>query len=133
MPKIVLQLRRRAGIPRSRRQARVAPPVYQEEPLRIGSLMAPLAGAVVATVSVAVPPLDTVIFTGVVEPKLKLGGYWAPAGPEVTAAVSATLPAAPPLGVTVTVEVFPVVAPGVTVTAVPLRVKVAAGQVIAPG
>jgi hypothetical protein len=58
------------------------------------------------------------MFTGLVEPKLKVGGYWAPDGLEVMAAVSATLPMKPPAGVTVIVEVFPVVAPGATVTAV---------------
>jgi hypothetical protein len=39
------------------------------------------------------------------------------------AAVNATLPVKPPLGVTVIVEVFPVVAPGATVTGVPARAK----------
>jgi hypothetical protein len=41
----------------------------------------------------------------------------------VIAALSATLPVKPPLGVRVMVEVLPVAAPGVTVTAVPLTVK----------
>jgi hypothetical protein len=63
------------------------------------------------------------MLTGLVEPKLKVGRYWAPVGLEVTAAVSVTLPVKPPAGVTVIVEVFPVVAPGATVTAVPLIVK----------
>jgi hypothetical protein len=39
------------------------------------------------------------------------------------AAVIATLPVKPPLGVTVIVEVLPVVAPGATVTAAPPIVK----------
>jgi hypothetical protein len=71
----------------------------------------------------AVPEVTLVMLTGVVEPKLRVGGYWAPDGLDVTAAVSATLPVKPPLGVTVIVDVFPVVAPAVTVTDVPLIVK----------
>ena len=42
-------------------------------------------------VSVAVPAVGLVMSTGLVEPKLKVGGSCAPLGPEVTAAVSATL------------------------------------------
>jgi hypothetical protein len=86
---------------------------------------APVA-AEVETVRVAVPEFGPVIFTGLVEPKLKEGGYWAPVGLAVTAAVSTTLPVKPLTGVTVMVEVFPVVAPEFRVTAVPLRVKVGA-------
>jgi hypothetical protein len=74
-------------------------------------------------VSVAVPAVEPVMSTGLVEPKLNVGGASAPAGLEVTAAVSATLLVKPPDGVTVMVEVFPEVAPGVTVTAVPVIVK----------
>jgi hypothetical protein len=72
---------------------------------------------------VAVPAAVLAMLTGLVEPKLKVGGYWALVGLEVTVAVSVTLPVKPPAGVTVIVEVFPVVAPGETVTAVPLTVK----------
>jgi hypothetical protein len=78
-------------------------------------------------VRIAVPALVPVILTGLVEPKLKVGGYWALVGLEVTAAVSTTLPVKPPLGVTVIVEMFPLVAPGVTETAVPLTVKLGVG------
>jgi len=78
--------------------------------------------AVVEMVRVAVPAEVPVMFSGLVEPKLNVGGYTAPIGLEVTAAVRATLPVKPPAGVTVMVEVFPLVAPGVTVTAVPLTV-----------
>ena len=85
-----------------------------------------LVAAEVETVRVAVPGFEPVIFTGLVEPKLKEGGYWAPVGLAVTAAVSTTLPVKPLTGVTVMVEVFPVVAPEFRVTAVPLRVKVGA-------
>ena len=77
----------------------------------------------VVMVRVAVPAAVPAILTGLVEPKLKVGKYWAPAGLEVRAAVRATLPVKPPMGVTVMVDVFPVVAPGATVTAVPLIVK----------
>jgi len=86
--------------------------------------------AVVAMVSVAVPAVAPVMLTGVVEPKLRVGGYRAPGGLVVTAAVITTLPVKPPAGVTVMVEVFPVVAPGVTVTAGPLTVKLGVGAVI---
>jgi hypothetical protein len=78
----------------------------------------------VVTVSVAVPALVPVILTGVVDPKLSVGGI-----PVVglSAAVSATLPVKPFAGVTVIVDVFPVVAPGATVTAVPTTVKLVVG------
>jgi hypothetical protein len=54
---------------------------------------------------------------------VKAGRCWALDGLEVTAAVSATFPVKPPAGVTVMVELFPMVAPEETVTAVPLTVK----------
>ena len=41
----------------------------------------------------------------------------------MTEAVNATLPVKPPAGVTVIVDVFPLVAPETTLTAVPLSVK----------
>jgi hypothetical protein len=71
------------------------------------------------------------MFTVPVEPKLTVGGSTAPAGLEVTTAVRAKLPIKPPVGVTVTVEVFPLVAPGKTVTAVPLTVKLGGGRLMA--
>ena len=77
---------------------------------------------------IAVPIPAPVMLTGVIEPKLKVGGYCAPAGLEVMVAVSATLPVKPPLGVTVTVDVFPVVAAGMTETAVPVIEKALAGE-----
>jgi hypothetical protein len=77
-------------------------------------------------VRVAVAALLPVMVTGLVEPKLKVGGSMAPAGLEVMAAVSATLPVKPPTGITVMVEVFDVVAPGAMVTAVLVIVKVGA-------
>ena len=98
--------------------------------MRLGRTRAALVAAVVVIVSVAVPAEVPVMLTGLVGPKLKVGGYWAPAGLEVMAAVSATLPVKPPLGVTVIVEVFPVVAPGETVTAVPLTVNPGDGGIV---
>ena len=71
-------------------------------------------------VRVAVPAELPAIFSGLVAPKLNVGGYTAPVGLEVTTAVRTTTPAKPPDGVTVMVELFPVVAPGVTLTAEPL-------------
>jgi len=88
----------------------------------MGCASAVLVGAVVVMVSMAVPAAVPVMLTGLVAPKLSVGGFWAPAGP-VTTADSVTLPVKPPLGVTVIVEVLPVVAPALTDTAVPATVK----------
>ena len=123
-PSKVCHLRRRAGMPKSSKQASVAPPAaYQGTPGRLGWTSAALVAAVVVMVRVAVPAGVPVMLAGLVEPKLKEGRYWALAGLEVTEAVSATLPVKPPAGVTVMVDVFPEVAPGARVTAVPLTVK----------
>ena len=111
-------------MPKSNRQARAAPPAaYHGVQGRLGRTKAELVGAVVEMVRVAVPAVMPVMFTVPVEPKLNVGGYTAPVGLEVTAAARVTLPVKPPAGVTVTVEVFPLVAPGVTVTAVPAIAK----------
>ena len=64
-----------------------------------------------------------VMLTGLVEPKLSVGEYCVPVGLDVMVAVNATLPVKPPPGVTVIVDVFPVVDPGETETAVPLTVN----------
>jgi hypothetical protein len=80
-------------------------------------------------VRVAVPAAVPAMFTGLVEPKLSVGGSEAPEGLEVMLAVSETLPVNPPAGVTVTVEVFEVVAPGATDTVVPVTVKVGGAAV----
>jgi hypothetical protein len=85
--------------------------------MRLAEVQPP--AAVVEMVRVAVPAVAPVILTGLVEPKLSVGRFVALVGLEVTVAVSATLPVKPPAGVTVMVEVFPVVAPAVTETAVP--------------
>jgi hypothetical protein len=78
--------------------------------------------AVVVMVRVAVPDVVPVMLAGVVEPKLN-EGWIPPVGPEVIAAVSATLPVNPPTGVRVIVEVFPVAAPALVVIPVPAMVK----------
>lgn len=82
-----------------------------------------LLGAVVETVNVAVTAELPVTLTGFVEPKLNVGSSCAPEGAAVIAAESETLPVNPLLGVSVIVDVLPVVAPGDTVTAVPAIVK----------
>jgi len=82
--------------------------------------------AVVEMVRVAVPAAAPVMLTGVVVPKLKVGGSVPPLGLVVAVAVSATLPVNPSTGVSVMVEVFPVDAPAATVTAVPVIAKVPA-------
>jgi len=111
-------------MPKSSRHARVAPPVaYHGIPGRLGYAREALDAAVVETVRVAGTPVVPVMLTGLVEPKLNVGTYWAPAGLEVMAAASVTLPVKPPTGVTVMVVVFPEVAPGATETAGPLSVR----------
>ena len=84
----------------------------------------------VAMERVAVPAVGPVMLTGVVEPKLKVGAATAPDGLDVMAAVSATFPVNPTAGVKVIVEVFPAVAPGATVTAEPLTVKLGSGRLM---
>jgi hypothetical protein len=58
-----------------------------------------------------------------------VGGSVAPAGLEVTAQVTATVPVKPPLGVIVTVEVALIPA-DVTVAVVPLSVKTAGDAIV---
>ncbi len=114
-----------AGMPIPKIRAKAIRPVllapYQRTSGRKGYARAPLLGAVVEMlrVAVAAEPL-TVTALGL---KLNVGRSCAPAGLEVTAAVSVTLPVKPPIGVTIIVEVLPAVAPGLTDTAVPLTVK----------
>jgi hypothetical protein len=124
IPSIVRQARRRVGTPKSRIQANVAPPAaYQGTPRRFGYAKELVVAAVVVTVRVAVAVLAPLMLTGLVEPKLRVGGSCAPVGEEVTAAVNATLPVKPPRGFTLMVEVFPVAAPGATLTGVTVIVK----------
>jgi hypothetical protein len=86
--------------------------------------------AVVEMVRMAVPAVALVMLTGVVGTKLNVGEFCAPIGLDVRAAVNATLPVKPPPGVTVIIDVFPVVAPAEPVTAVPLTVKVGLTAVV---
>jgi hypothetical protein len=72
------------------------------------------------------------MLTGVVAPNVKVGASTALFGLEVNAAVSATLPVKPPAGVMVMVEVFPVVAPAVTVTPVPAIAKLGGVTAVSP-
>lgn len=121
------QLRRRAGMPRSTRKHRTAlPPEYHAmvRGLAVDAGQELVVVAVVEMVRVAVPAAAPVMLTGVVVPKLKVGGSVPPLGLVAAVAVSATLPVNPPVGVTVMVEVFPVVAPAATETAGPAMVKV---------
>ena len=89
----------------------------------MGRTKAPLVAAVVRTESVPVPAVVPVMLTGDVVPKLNVGGSEAPAGLVVRAAVNATLPVKPPLGVTVIVEVLPVAAPGELMVMAPPLVR----------
>jgi hypothetical protein len=110
-------------MPKNNMQAKAAPPAAnQGAPGRVGMTRTELVGAVVRMVRVAVSAEAPVMLTGLVEPKRKVGGYWAPVGLEVTAAVSVTLPVKPPAGVTVIAAVLPDVAPGVIETALPVTV-----------
>jgi hypothetical protein len=99
--------------------------VYQGAPrsIWIDEVHVCVVGAEVVMVKVAVPLLAPEIVTGVVEPKLNVGGSTAPVGLVASAAVSAIGPVNPPDGVSVMVEVFPVAAPGATETAVPATAK----------
>jgi hypothetical protein len=78
-------------------------------------------------VKVAVPADEPAIATGLDEPKLSVGGSEAPEGPEVMAAASVTFPVNPPAGVTVIVDILPVVAPDARETAVPWTTKLGFG------
>jgi hypothetical protein len=82
-----------------------------------------LVAAVVEMMSVAVALPVPKRITGLVPPKLKVGRSCAPAGLDVMAAVSATLPENPPEGMTVMMVLVPVVAPGWTATLGPETVK----------
>ena len=102
----------------------MAPPAaYHGTPGRLGYASEAVVGAVVEMVRVAGTPVVPVMLTGLVEPKLQVGGFTAPAGLEVMAAASVTLPVKPPTGVTVMVDVFPEDAPAATETAVPVSVR----------
>jgi hypothetical protein len=89
-------------MPKSRQQTRTVPPAANQRiPWRWGSASELVVGAVLVMVRVAVPAVALVISTGLVVPKLSVGGSCEPVGLDVTEAVIATLPVKPPLGVTV--------------------------------
>jgi hypothetical protein len=103
---------------KSRTQARVAPPAaYLRDLPRLGWFKAAVVAAVVVRVSADVPAVAPLIVTAAGE-SAQVAGSLAAAG--VMAQVSATAPVNPPEGVTVIVEVLPVVAPGLTVMLPPL-------------
>jgi hypothetical protein len=89
---------------------------------------AELPVGVVETVRTAVVGPDPVIVTGLVDPKLNVGGSWAPEGAEAMSAVRTTVPVKPSVGVMVMVEVLPVVAPGRTAMGVAPTVKEGGGR-----
>ena len=116
--------RRRDEIENKSTPANATPPTGgHAEPARLGTTTAAEEAAVVVMVSVADPEAVPVIVTGLVEPKLNVGAYWAFAGLEVIAALNATAPVNPPEGLTAMTDVLPVVAPFDRFTAVPLMAK----------
>ena len=133
IPSMERQLRRRAGMPRSTRKPKTALPLEYHamvlgSELDAGQELVVLA--VVEMVRVAVPAIAPVMFTGVVVPKLKVGGCVPPVGMVVAVAVSTTLPVKPPAGFSVIVDVLPVVAPAATVTEEPVTEKVAGRMMV---
>ena len=76
MPRKALHLRRRLGMPTSSRQANEMPPASLPGiPLRLASAnVAVTEKAVVVIVSVPVPEAVPVMLTGLVVPKLSVGG-----------------------------------------------------------
>jgi hypothetical protein len=110
-------------MPKSSKQESVAPPAaYQGTPGRLGWINSPLVAAVVVMVRVAVCAVVPVIVTAV-GAKLHAAGSFAATGVMVQPRL--TVPIYPFDGVTVMIEVFPVVAPRATETdaGVPLTVK----------
>src|ERR1039458_8417159 len=111
-------------MPKKIRQASVAPPAaYQGVPRSLGRTKAEVVAAVVATVSVEVCAVAPLMVTEAGE-RLHVAGSLAATG--LTAQVRATAPVSPFEGVTVIVELLPVVAPGTTVM-LPLLVKAKPG------
>jgi hypothetical protein len=77
----------------------------------------------------------SVVFTAdapvtIADATLHVGVLVAPLGPDVAVQVNATVPVNPQEGVTVTVDVLPVVAPATTVTAVPAMLNVELPDVV---
>jgi hypothetical protein len=121
MPSLVSKRLRLGGIPNNSTPARIVEPaVYQGIPLYITLVaLQPPVAAVVFTVNVTVCAVSPLIVTeaGTLHVAGSEGAF------ELNAQLKLTVPVNPPVGVTVIVELFPVVVPGVTVTAVPVIVK----------
>jgi hypothetical protein len=107
--------RRRPGIPRKKTRARVAPPPRKNLFSGDASELVEVLDAVVATVTVAVAAVVPLMVTE--DGMLQVGGSLGLLMEVVTAQVRFTAPVNPPPGVTVTVDVLPVVAPAATVMA----------------
>jgi len=123
---IARHARLRLGITKRNKLASTAPlPAYHEP--RLGTSLNEVQAfeelAVVAIVKVPVAAALPEIARGLVELKLRVGGSVTPLGLVVRAAVRVTLPVKPPVGVTVIVEVSPVVAPAAMLSGVPVTVK----------
>ena len=111
-PTIASQLRRRLGMPKRKTSARAVPPADGQNSLLVR--LRALEAAVVETVRVDVFAVVSVMLTEAGD-RLQVAGSLAAVG--VIAQVRATLPVNPSEGVTVMVEVLPLVAPGFTVMA----------------
>jgi len=124
-PTIAIQARLRRGTPKSSTSASAVPPAGGQNSLFMW--FSALVGAVVFSVSVAVCAVLPLMVTEVGD-RLHVTGSTVNAG--VTEQLRLMAPVNPFAGVTVIVEVFPVVAPGATVTAVPLNAKVGAAVTV---
>ena len=121
------QLRRRAGMPKKNTIARAVPPADGQNSF-IG-LFCAVVGAVVDIVKVDVGAVVPLIVTeaGL---RAQVAGSVAPLGP-ATVQVRAIAPVNPPDGVTVIVDVFPLIAPGLTLM-LPLFVSAKLGAILVP-
>jgi hypothetical protein len=117
-------LRRRTGMPTSKMHARVVPPANGPKNLLL-RLRAEV-GAVVFTVSVVVCAVEPLMVTEA--GMLHAAGSLAAAG--VIAQLRLITPVNPPEGVKLIVDMFPVVAPGTTLTAVPVMEKPTVGRLM---
>ena len=118
IPSSASQLRRFAGMPKKNTSVRTVPPADGQNSF-IGRFRA--VAPVVYMVSAEVCAEEPLIVTEAGE-RLHVAGSFAATG--VMAQLKVTAAVNPFVGVTVMVEVFPVVAPGATETAVPAIVKV---------
>ena len=123
-PRAFDHLHRRAGMPMSKTQATGGPPTNDHKSFLAG-FKAELA-AVVFTVRVIVCAVQPLMVAEL--GRLHVAGSLAAVG--VIAQLREIAPVNPPDAVKLIVDVFPVVAPGATLTAVPVMEKLGAG---APG